>query len=172
MWNIPNRKATHRYKADSRNKNGAAITSLLFLPKRDQAIFGTMDGRCILLDIRENDFFFHTELALSSQAVTGIEPVPNDPNQILVTSTDSRIRCYSLQDNSIICRYKGSVLLWLTINFCKLYYYRIYKCKFTWYVHQSWTFTRWSLHYFGLWRRSCLFLGENAAPQFVQSQAR
>ena len=113
MWNIPNRKATHRYKADSRNKNGAAITSLLFLPKRDQAIFGTMDGRCILLDIRENDFFFHTELALSSQAVTGIEPVPNDPNQILVTSTDSRIRCYSLQDNSIICRYKGSVLIWL-----------------------------------------------------------
>jgi len=107
MWNIPNRKATHRYKADSRNKNGAAITSLLFLPKRDQAIFGTMDGRCILLDIRENDFFFHTELALSSQAVTGIEPVPNDPNQILVTSTDSRIRCYSLQDNSIMCRYKG-----------------------------------------------------------------
>ena len=150
MWNIPNRKATHRYKADSRNKNGAAITSLLFLPKRDQAIFGTMDGRCILLDIRENDFFFHTELALSSQAVTGIEPVPNDPNQILVTSTDSRIRCYSLQDNSIICRYKGGVIVGVysilriefssqiylgTINCCgKLNQLRIYEWKFTWHV--------------------------------------
>lgn len=169
MWNIPNRKATHRYKADSRNKNGAAITSLLFLPKRDQAIFGTMDGRCILLDIRENDFFFHTELALSSQAVTGIEPVPNDPNQILVTSTDSRIRCYSLQDNSIMCRYKGSRLCWVSFF---IIFLRIYECKFARNVYQSRTLARWSLHYFRFRRRSCIFLGENATPQFVQSQTR
>ena len=161
MWNIPNRKATHRYKADSRNKNGAAITSLLFLPKRDQAIFGTMDGRCILLDIRENDFFFHTELALSSQAVTGIEPVPNDPNQILVTSTDSRIRCYSLQDNSIMCRYKGSNWRWVSFFYI---FFRIYECEFAWNVYQSRTFARWSLHYFRFRRRSRVFLGENATP--------
>ena len=68
-----------------------------------------MDGRCIILDLRQGSFAYHTELLVSETAVTGIELVPNDPNQILVTSTDSRIRCYSLQDNSIVCRYKGMI---------------------------------------------------------------
>ena len=108
LWNIPNRKVTHRYKVESHSKNGAAITSVLFLSKRDQVALGTMDGRCILLDIRENAFSFHTEISFSeNRPVTGIEPVPNDSNQILVTTTDCKIRLYSFQDNSVICRYKG-----------------------------------------------------------------
>ena len=99
---------THRYKAESISKNGGAITSILFLSKRDQVALGTMDGRCILLDIRENDFAFHTEINFADgRPITGIEPTPNDPNQILVSSTDSKIRLYSFQDNSVVCRYKG-----------------------------------------------------------------
>ena len=71
-----------------------------------------MDGRCIVLELRRGAFAYHTELLVATESgvsVSGIELVPHDPSQIVVTSTDNRIRCYSLLDNSILCRYKGEL---------------------------------------------------------------
>lgn len=95
------------------------LSKTLFRGGEDGIVVGTMDGRCIILDLRQGSFAFHTEWFISQDrttAVTGIEPVPNEPNQILVTSTDSRIRCYSLQDNSVVCRYKGTFFSQKTSN--------------------------------------------------------
>jgi len=115
VWNIPNRKTTHIYQVDSPRKNGAAISALCFLVNNRRGgeegiICGTMDGRCIVLELRRGAFAYHTELLVATESgvsVSGIELVPHDPSQIVVTSTDNRIRCYSLLDNSILCRYKG-----------------------------------------------------------------
>ena len=111
------------------------LSKTLFRGGEDGIVVGTMDGRCIILDLRQGSFAFHTEWFISQDrttAVTGIEPVPNEPNQILVTSTDSRIRCYSLQDNSVVCRYKGTFFS----EDIKLIS-RFYKSKQSRHVHQG-----------------------------------
>lgn len=38
--------------------------------------------------------------------ISGIEPSP-DQHKILVTSNDSRLRLFNLQDHSLTCKYKG-----------------------------------------------------------------
>ena len=42
---------------------------------------------------------------MRSKKITGIHPVPGNPQQIMITSNDSRIRVY--EHYTLICKYKG-----------------------------------------------------------------
>ncbi|KAL5260039.1 hypothetical protein ACHWQZ_G010226 [Mnemiopsis leidyi] len=116
LWNIHARKVQSHYKLEPRNNSDALITAVNFVTygnKKVRAFVGTYDGRITVLDITaSNTLDYHTALDIrgnrskSARKITSIEQRPNSTN-ILVTSNDSRIRLYDVDNWQLTCKYKG-----------------------------------------------------------------
>jgi len=116
LWNIHARKVQSHYKLEPRNNSDALITAVNFVTygnRKVRAFVGTYDGRITVLDITaSNTLDYHTSLDIrgnrskSARKITSIEQRPNSTN-ILVTSNDSRIRLYDVDNWQLTCKYKG-----------------------------------------------------------------
>lgn len=116
LWNIHARKVQSHYKLEPRNNSDALITAVNFVTygnRKVRAFVGTYDGRITVLDITaSNTLDYHTALDIrgnrskNARKITSIEQRPNSTN-ILVTSNDSRIRLYDVDNWQLTCKYKG-----------------------------------------------------------------
>ena len=114
VWNIP----AHRIVAVV--DTGHAITASAFAPDGQLAIAGSYDGRVsfyrsVTSEAGGSILEYITELHLRpnkghgrGRKITGITFRPGaEGDEILITSNDSRIRRYRLNDFSLLCKYHG-----------------------------------------------------------------
>lgn len=112
LWNIPDKKVALWNEVEGTGSN--LITAANFCLNGKFAAVGTYDGRCIFYETER--LKYHTQWQVRAlrnkkargRKISGIEPMPGE-DKVLITSNDSRIRLYDLKDNSLYCKYKGSV---------------------------------------------------------------
>lgn len=112
LWNIPEKKVALWNEIQGVNKF-AIITAVNFaiFPQMEEIIVGTYDGKCLFYTVDQLKYRRMLTIKTSkrnNRKVTGIDIHPSLP-RILVTTNDSRIRLYDLSDNSLVCKYKGSL---------------------------------------------------------------
>lgn len=138
LWDIPDKRVIlwnevsgaeadeSRHSSDTAGRlSHGLITASTFVKNGEYAVIGTYDGRVIFY--KTALLKYHTQLHVrtssgtsqvtsraarssgnrGSNKVTGIEFV--QPEKILVTTNDSRIRLYDLRDLALVCKYKGYV---------------------------------------------------------------
>ncbi|XP_019857784.1 PREDICTED: WD repeat-containing protein 44-like isoform X1 [Amphimedon queenslandica] len=110
LWNIPDKKVALWNELEGVGSH--LITAANFCMNGKLAVVGTYDGRCIFYETEH--LKYHTQIHVRSRhgknrgrKISGIVPLPGEEDKILVTSNDSRIRLYNLQDHSLSCKYKG-----------------------------------------------------------------
>ncbi|XP_047740708.1 WD repeat-containing protein 44 isoform X2 [Hyalella azteca] len=107
LWSIPEKRVVLWTEVE-----GAFITAANFCQNGAYTVVGTYDGRCLFYTT--NQLKYNTQFNVRSargknprgRKITGIEPLPGE-NKILVTSNDSRIRLYGLDEHSEHCKYRG-----------------------------------------------------------------
>ncbi|GAA98469.1 hypothetical protein E5Q_05155 [Mixia osmundae IAM 14324] len=107
LWNIPE-KRIHAW-----TELPDLITSVAFSHDGKLAMGGTFGGRLILFET--DSFRYHASLHVKStrgknakgHKITSIVPAPNSDDHLLVTSNDSRVRLYSIIDNSLVSKFRG-----------------------------------------------------------------
>jgi len=110
VWNLVERRVV----ALGMMKAGF-VTALSFSLTGEDIIAGSYDG-CCLSFTNTLQYKFKKRIRIRGYAgkkgkkITGIEMMPHKQYQlVLVTSNDSRIRLYNLQDFKLLCIYKGHV---------------------------------------------------------------
>ena len=108
LWNIPELKVVDWVDI------GEMVTSTAFSEDGTRAVVGTHKGKCHFY--RADNFKFehsHMITVKNSRSdnpvgrkITGLEFKPGDPDKLLVTANDSRIRLYDGQ-TMLACKYKG-----------------------------------------------------------------
>ncbi|XP_059058556.1 WD repeat-containing protein 44 [Achroia grisella] len=111
LWDIPDKKVAVWNEVDGKTK---LITAANFCQNGKYAVVGTYDGRCIFYTTDQLKYYTQIDVRstrgknATGRKISGIEPMPND-DKILITSNDSRIRLYGLQESILSCKYKGYV---------------------------------------------------------------
>eukprot|EP00049_Salpingoeca_infusionum_P024211 m.15229 g.15229 ORF g.15229 m.15229 type:complete len:834 (-) comp6537_c0_seq1:750-3251(-) len=106
LWNIPQRKVVLQNQVTGGECN--FITSATFCQDGKFIAAGTYDGRCVIFNAMDK-LKYHTTLHISTRGRKGrkISGIQAFENKILVTSNDSRLRVFNLEDHSLVCKYKG-----------------------------------------------------------------
>ncbi|KAF2355217.1 WD40 repeat, partial [Trinorchestia longiramus] len=107
LWSIPEKRVVLWTEVE-----GAFITAANFCQNGSYTVVGTYDGRCLFYTT--NQLKYNTQFNVRSargknpkgRKITGIESLPGE-NKVLVTSNDSRIRLYGLDEHSEHCKYRG-----------------------------------------------------------------
>ncbi|CAD5113149.1 DgyrCDS2340 [Dimorphilus gyrociliatus] len=112
LWNIPEKKVALWNEIQGVSKF-AIITAVNFaiFPQMEEIVVGTYDGKCLFYTVDQLKYRRMLTIKTSkrnNKKVTGIDIHPSLP-RILVTTNDSRVRLYDLSDNSLVCKYKGSL---------------------------------------------------------------
>ena len=90
------------------------VTAMALTPAADQAVLGTYDGRCLVVDLADLSVarqftivgFRGKRSREGKRNVTGLA-VRRDAPELLVTSNDCRLRLYNLADLRLVRKYKG-----------------------------------------------------------------
>lgn len=113
LWSIPDRSVAYSISA------GEFITAVAFTPDGKVAICGTLSGMCTFFDTvgLKVKYQIHVRSSRGKNAkgskITGIRTLklPGDPDgkrvKVLVTSNDSRVRVYDLNDKLLQVKFKG-----------------------------------------------------------------
>lgn len=109
VWNIPNYACECYYQAPD------FITAATFSPLGDLILLGLSHGQCMIYETNFNEMklTFLTQIQCKNKKgrkkagrkITGFDFL--DEQQFIVTTNDSRIRLYSLEDFNIKQKYKG-----------------------------------------------------------------
>ncbi|CAA7031948.1 unnamed protein product [Microthlaspi erraticum] len=97
------------------------VTAVCFRPDAKGVVIGSMTGNCRFYHILEKQLQMDREINLhgkkkaSSKRITGLEFLPNDPDKVMVTFADSKIRIISGDD--VICKFKASSLRTTSASF-------------------------------------------------------
>jgi len=112
LWNIPDKKVALWNEVEGQRK---LITAANFCDSGKLCVVGTYDGRCVFYT---DQLKYHTVIHVRStrgknkgKKITGITSMPGDDKKVLVTSNDSRVRLYDLNDASLACKFKGATNL-------------------------------------------------------------
>jgi len=112
LWNIPDKKVALWNEVEGQRK---LITAANFCDSGKLCVVGTYDGRCVFYT---DQLKYHTVIHVKStrgknqgKKITGITSMPGDDKKVLVTSNDSRVRLYDLNDASLACKFKGATNL-------------------------------------------------------------
>ena len=89
------------------------ITSLNYYPKGDEIAIGTHNGKLLILELKGDKYYYKGSFSCRNRIgknsfgkkITSIEFV--NKNYAVVSSCDSRIRLLSMNDGTIIYKYKG-----------------------------------------------------------------
>ncbi len=108
LWNIPDLKVVDWVDI------GEMVTSTAFSEDGTRAVVGTHKGKCHFYGA-DNFKFEHLHMIAVKNSrsnnpigrkITGLEFKPGEPDKLLVTANDSRIRLYDGQ-TMLACKYKG-----------------------------------------------------------------
>jgi WD40 repeat protein len=114
LWNIPDKSVVHWLDTKS------MLSASCFAPAATSfdgyvAMTGSIDGKWALFALRDKEGFRNlTRMDVRSRRgknskghkVTGMSVHP-EHDRVLITTNDSRVRLYNLNDYSIACKYKG-----------------------------------------------------------------
>ncbi|KAG0631305.1 hypothetical protein M758_1G242300 [Ceratodon purpureus] len=88
------------------------ITAVSYSPDGEKAIVGSYKGTCRFYNTTGNKLQFENSIDVRTEnkkgrgkKITGIHCMPGDPQKVLVTSNDSRLRVYD--DQELCAKYKG-----------------------------------------------------------------
>lgn len=90
------------------------ITAASFNPSGTMAVAGLLNGQCTFY--RTEQLSYYTQIECRNQRgamkrgrkVTGIEFAPGG-KRVLITTNDSRMRLFNVEDYARVCKYKGLV---------------------------------------------------------------
>ncbi|EIE19158.1 WD40 repeat-like protein [Coccomyxa subellipsoidea C-169] len=113
VWNIPEQRVVDW--ADVHEM----VTATAFAPDGRRAVVGTMKGRCRFYQC-EPSFKLEYQAQIDvknrrgntsrGRKITGMQFMPKDPSQLLITSNDSRVRLYDGEPPAAWCRRAGFTL--------------------------------------------------------------
>lgn len=111
VWSITEKKVALWNELEG----GRFITALAFVNNGAYVVAGTFDGKCVFYT--SDQLKYHTMIHVKSSRgknarphkVTGLAVFPDRSrgDKLLVTTNDSRIRLYDLNNLSLQCKYKG-----------------------------------------------------------------
>lgn len=99
LWNIEQRRVVESSRADD------AITALTFSPDGYTVVAGLYTGQCVFYRMSDLKYFKQGK-DKEGKPVTGLE-YSNDGQLLLVTTSDSRVRCYRTHDFRQVCTMMG-----------------------------------------------------------------
>ena len=108
LWDIPEGKVT------SWAQTHVMITAATFNPSGTMAVVGLLNGQCTFYQTERLNYYTQIECRnqhgplKGGRKVTGIEFAPGG-KQLLVSTNDSRMRLFNIDDYSRTCKYKGMV---------------------------------------------------------------
>ena len=105
---------------------GEIITSFSFFPDGNRIAIGTHNGRILVYRIFPNisysfSFVCRNRLGQFSSGTKVTSINFTDRNRALITTSDSRIRYFSINDGKLLYKYKGHVNLNSMIRTCKMF---------------------------------------------------
>ncbi|KAI8144832.1 WD40-repeat-containing domain protein [Fennellomyces sp. T-0311] len=111
IFSIPSKSVIHCNSPPDNN----IITAVNFTADGKKVCAGTYDGQLFIYDTEDmkllSQVLVKKRNARRGYKITGIQALPgppNDNNKILVTSNDSIVRLYDINDQRIVYKYKGS----------------------------------------------------------------
>lgn len=87
------------------------ITSVCYRPNGKGAVVGSITGNCRFYNLSDNYLQLDTQICLRrkkkspGKRITGLQFLPNNPAQVMVTCADSEVRI--LQGNSVVSKCRG-----------------------------------------------------------------
>jgi WD40 repeat protein len=109
LWYIPHKRVSVSNEIDS---SYGVLTATSFCKDGRMIAVGTYEGRCLFYN--SEGLQYHTQIFIKrsnkkrGKKISAIVPIEGT-NKILVTSNDSRIRMYDLNDFSLLYKFKGAV---------------------------------------------------------------
>jgi len=108
MWNIPDLKVVDWVDV------GEMVTSCLYAPDGKRAVAGTHKGKCLSYRMDGFKFEYSHDIQVKNtrsskhvaRKITGIDFQRDDPENMLITVNDSRLRVYD-SSGKLDCKYKG-----------------------------------------------------------------
>uniref|UniRef100_A0A061SIM7 Wd repeat-containing protein 44 n=1 Tax=Tetraselmis sp. GSL018 TaxID=582737 RepID=A0A061SIM7_9CHLO len=105
LWDIPNVRVTDFADCSE------MVTAAAFSPGGDKVVVGTLEGKCRFYNFSSR-FSYEAQIDVGnrktrSRKITGFQFVPGEPEKVLISSNDSRLRLYDLNEYQQRCKYKG-----------------------------------------------------------------
>lgn len=105
IWEISNCKVVNWTETKD------IVTAVCYRPDGQGGIIGSIAGSCRFYSISDNQLeldaqiFLHNKKKSSGKRITGFQFFPRDPNKVMISCADSRVRI--LQGVNVIGKYKG-----------------------------------------------------------------
>ena len=108
VWNIPEHRVVEW------TQTSTIITSCTFSPNGQLTVAGLYNGQCVFYATDGLKYYTQVECRnrhgkyKKGKKVTGLQ-FTSDGKQLLVTTNDSRIRLYDMDDYRVVAKYKGTI---------------------------------------------------------------